>query len=90
VDIAGCNRRPAESVAWLMVYSLTIHAEIRKRERGISDDDIAAALSGRVVQDGDRFFHYDRATRTLLVVEQDIVITMFRIRGKTIKRLVSK
>jgi len=66
------------------------HAKQRIWERNLSDEAIAAALAGRVVEGVWETYHYDRATRVCVVSSGDRIVTAFKMRKAQVKRLLSR
>jgi O-methyltransferase involved in polyketide biosynthesis len=74
-----------------MTYRLSRHAGIRASERGITNDDVIAALAGREMTfDDDCALYYDRRSRTLVIVENGVITTMYRLSKKTLKKRFSR
>jgi hypothetical protein len=73
-----------------MSLTLTNHARVRIIERCITDDELAAALAGREVEDTFATYHYDNGTRTLLVTDNGLVVTAFRATKRWVKVMLSR
>jgi len=72
---------------------LTNHAVRRVSERGITFDDIAAALAGKSYRQINGYtVHVDRSTRTAVVYDptRRVIVTAFRLRRSRIKRSYSR
>lgn len=69
---------------------LSNHARLRQIERALPDEDIAAALAGRVVEGDAQTWHYDNRTRTVVIVSSGKVVTIYRMHRKQVKRLLSR
>lgn len=71
---------------------ITRHAKIRIYWRNLSDDELAAALAGRVIvlRNGDHM-HYDRHSRCAVIINphKDLIITAYRLKPKQIKHYSS-
>lgn len=73
--------------------SITNHAARRLHERGLSNDDLAAALAGRAYkQQNGNTLHYDRSSRCAVIFDPQVgeVITAYRLQRKQIKRHYSR
>jgi len=72
---------------------MTKHAARRLLERGLSDDEIAAALAGRGYKQTNGFMLYlERGGRVAAVVDPQsaTLITAYRLRKSQIKRHYSR
>lgn len=73
--------------------SLTNHAARRLHERGLSNDDLAAALAGRGFEQTNGFVLYlERGGRVAAVVDPQsaALITAYRLRKSQIKKHYSR
>lgn len=73
--------------------SMTKHAARRLLERGLSDDEIAAALAGRGFEQTNGFVLYlERGGRVAVVIDPQCgtLITAYRLRKSQIKRHYSR
>lgn len=71
---------------------LTYHAQRRIIERQLSQDDLAAALAGRVlVLFSGNHLCYDRHSRCAVIVDPCtcVVLTAYRMQKKDVKRILS-
>lgn len=73
------------------MLNMSRHAEWRKYTRGITDDELAAALASEPLQllDGSERY-YDPASRTTLAVKDGIVKSIYRTRKKVLKQRYSR
>jgi hypothetical protein len=62
----------------------------RVEQRELDADLLAAALAGREVVRGEKTFHYDRHSRTLIVAENGAIKTAYRATKRRVKRLLSR
>jgi len=71
-----------------MAIDWTAHARERQHERGIPDDHIAAALSGRMARNdlADVEYWLDPATRVTVVVKDGAAVTVLIAKPRQIKR----
>lgn len=72
------------------MLNLTHHAKERLKLRAIGDDALAAALAGREVSIGGQLFYYDRRTRTIVVTEDNAIVTCYRLTKSEVKRRLSR
>lgn len=73
--------------------SMTSHAARRLHERGLSDDEVAAALAGRSYrQINGNTLYIDPASRVAVVInpQSNTLITAYRLRKSQIKRHYSR
>ncbi len=75
------------------MYTLTVHAMMRIKQRNISDAELSAALGGRVFyfQHG-TWIHFDPASRCALIFNPSTrqIVTAFRLKKKQVKRWCSR
>lgn len=75
------------------MLNLSGHAQARIRERGLTDDDLAAALAGRSFRQINGYTLYlDRSSRVAAVInpQTGLLITAYRLRRKQIKKHYSR
>lgn len=71
------------------MYALSKHARCRIVERKVTEDELARALAGRVIEHSTRRYHYDAVSRLMLVVKDEIVVTLYRLKPAQAKRTLS-
>jgi hypothetical protein len=72
------------------MYALSAHARCRIVERQVTDDELARALAGRCIEQDARRFHYDPVSRLLLVVKDQRIVTLYRMKPAQAKRTLSR
>ena len=73
-----------------VTYTLTSHAKHQIEKRKITQDEIAAALAGRVTETNTRTFYYDNSSKVTVVVSGKEIVTVYRMFGKNIKKRLSR
>jgi hypothetical protein len=74
----------------MLESNVTWHAYWRIYERSLTDDHLAAALAGRIVEKNEKTYCYDKHTRTLIVAENGAIKTAYRATKRRVKRLLSR
>lgn len=74
----------------MLESNVSWHAYWRIYERNLTDDHLAAALAGRAIVRGEKSYHYDKHTRTLIVAENGAIKTAYKATKRKVKRLLSR